>query len=52
MIVSICGVNGIENEAAEGAGETMQRENIPMLPEESPDLRLFPLSSLPQSLQC
>ena len=51
QIIGAGGVEFIENETAVGAGQTIQRKNIPMLLEKSPYLRLFPLPALSQGFQ-
>ena len=51
LIVRAGGVIDIENETAEGTGQTVQREYILMLLEKSPYLCLFPLPPLSQSFQ-
>ena len=48
---SRAGVLCIENQAAVGAGQLAQREDIPMLLEEPPHFRLFPAPSSAEFFQ-
>ena len=45
-------VHSLKDEAAAGPGQTVQREDIPMLLKEPPHFGLFPAPATPQRFQC